>query len=67
MIPIPAWAKAWLVPAILVATAGLEQLAKLQPGWMWVSVVVGILVYIDGLLTVPGSAAQIAAHKEAGK
>jgi hypothetical protein len=33
-------------------------LLKLEPGWTWLSVALGALVYVDGLLTVPAAAVK---------
>ena len=65
MIPLPASVKAWLVPILVGGSAALLALGKLDPPWAWATGVGGILLYLDGLITVPGTAAQKAAHAAA--
>lgn len=53
MLPIPANVKLILGTVLAGAIAAGQYLFKLESGWVWLPPLMGMLVYVDGLLTVP--------------
>jgi hypothetical protein len=56
-------AKMWLGGASVALLAVLNYLLKLEPAWSWIAPLITVIIYVDGVLTIPTAASKTIAEQ----